>query len=109
MKSSNNSSGKTASTSETDNPSKRTLGEVLEEIREVINNTHWVQTRLAKLESSGFEIEECWVKNGSIETMWFMKRKKVFRVKKKTSKKNTPPSLQGELRGAQEERVETLS
>ncbi len=53
---------------------------MLEEIREIIDDTHWVQTRLVKLESSGYKIEECWVKNGSIETMIFMKQKKVVRI-----------------------------
>lgn len=61
-------------------PCQKTLDDVLAEIREIIKNTHWVQTRLAKLESRGFKIEECWVKNGSIETMWFMKRKEELRI-----------------------------
>jgi hypothetical protein len=80
METSNNSSGKKPSLPETDNSIQRTVDEVLAEIREIIDNSHWVQTRLAKLETSGFEVEDCWVKNGNIETMWFMKQKKVLRI-----------------------------
>jgi hypothetical protein len=58
----------------------RTLREVIGEIQEIINSTHWVETRLAKLKAIGFKIEHCWVKNGSIATIWYMKRKKVFRI-----------------------------
>jgi len=80
MESASDCSGKKLSISDTENPNQRTLDEVLEEIREIIDNTHWVQTRLAKLESCDYQIEECWVKNGSIGIIWFMKRKKVFRI-----------------------------
>jgi hypothetical protein len=80
METSNNYSGENLRIPEIDNPKQRTLDEVLEEIREIINNTHWVQTRLAKLKASGYPIEECWVKNGSIATIWYMKGKKVLRI-----------------------------
>lgn len=80
MKTPNESSGKNPSIPESENPNLKTLDEVLEEIREVIDATHWVQTRLTKLEACGYQIEECWVKNGSIEAMWFMKQKKVLRI-----------------------------
>ncbi|MCB8999340.1 MAG: hypothetical protein H6540_04630 [Bacteroidales bacterium] len=71
---------KTMKQEEIENPNQKTLDEVLEEIREVIENSHWVETRLAKLKASGFQIELCWVKNGSIATVWYMKRKKEFRI-----------------------------
>jgi hypothetical protein len=61
-------------------PIQRTLDVVLVEIRDIIDNTHWIETRLARLRASGYQIEECWVKNGSIEAMWYMKRKKVIRI-----------------------------
>lgn len=64
----------------TENSNRKTLDEVLIEIRVIIDNTHWVQTRLTQLEAMGFVIEDCWVKNGRIETMWYMKRKKVLRI-----------------------------
>jgi len=59
---------------------QRTLDDVLFEIRDTINNTHWIETRLATLKAIGYQIEECWVKNGSIEAIWYMKRKKVIRI-----------------------------
>lgn len=80
MESTDYSSDKKQSMPETDNPNQRTVDEVLTEIREIIENTHWVQTRLAKLESSGYHIEECWVKNGRIESTWYMKRMKELRI-----------------------------
>jgi hypothetical protein len=61
-------------------PSRRTLDQVLVEIQEITDNTHWVQTRLAQFKASGYPIEECWVKNGSIATIWYMKGKKVLRI-----------------------------
>jgi len=74
------SSDKKQAMPETDNPNQRTIDEVLKEIRDIIDNTHWVQTRLSRLESSGYQIHDCWVKNGSIETIWYMKQKKVLRI-----------------------------
>ncbi len=80
METSNNYSKGILRTSEIDNPNQRTLDEVMVDIQEIINNTLWVETRLAKLKASGYQIEECWVKNGSIEATWFMKQKKAFRI-----------------------------
>ncbi len=80
MKSSNNSTDKNPSKPEAENPIQRTIDEVMAEIQEIIDNTHWVQTRLSQLEASGYPIEECWVKNGSIATIWYMKGKKVLRI-----------------------------
>lgn len=80
MTTSNNSSGEKLSKPEIDNPKQRTLDEVLEEIREIIDNIHWVETRLSQLKASGYQIEECWVKNGSIATIWYMKQKKVLKI-----------------------------
>jgi len=80
MKNTNNHSGAVPLRNENTVHTSRTLDEVMDEIRNITKNTHWVQTRLAKLESSGYKIEQCWVKNGSIETMWFMKRKNVLRI-----------------------------
>lgn len=80
MKSSNNSSGKKLSKPEAENPNQRAIDVVIAEIRDIIENTHWVQTRLSQLEACGYQIEDCWVKNGSIETIWYMKGKKVLRI-----------------------------
>jgi len=80
MESANNFSGKKPSIPDTENQNQRTLDEVLEEIREITDNTHWVQTRLSRLKASGYRVEKCWVKNGSIGTIWYMKRKRVYRI-----------------------------
>ena len=80
METSNNYSGENLRIPEIDNPEKRTLDEIMAEIREIINKTHWVQTRLSRLEANGYHIEECWVKNGSLEAMWYMKQKKALRI-----------------------------
>ena len=32
------------------------------------------------MEASGYQIEECWVKNGSIEAIWYMKQRKALRI-----------------------------
>ena len=80
MKNLNNSSDKKLSMPETKNPNQRTIDEVLVEIRDITNNTHWIETRLSQLEANGYLIEECWVKNGSMGAIWYMKRKKVIRI-----------------------------
>ena len=80
MKNTNSHSGAVPLRTENTEHTSKTIDEVMEEIRKIIKNTHWVQTRLAKLESNGYKIEQCWVKKGSIESMWFMKRKKVLRI-----------------------------
>ena len=80
MKTSDYSSGKKLSKPEIENQNQRTLEQVMIEIQEIINNTNWVQTRLAQLKACGYLIEDCWVKNGSIATIWYMKGKKVLRI-----------------------------
>ena len=85
MKTSNKYSGNIPQRPEIEKPLKRTLEEVLLEIQEIINNTHWVETSLQQLKSKGYQIESCWVKNGSIGTVWYMKRKKAYRIQVTTS------------------------
>jgi hypothetical protein len=63
----------------------KTLEEVLSYIHEVINNTHWVETRLQQLKAKGYEIEKCWVKNGDTGDILYMRRKKVYRIQVTTS------------------------
>jgi hypothetical protein len=63
----------------------KTLEEVLSDIHEVINNTHWVETRLQQLKAKGYQIEECWVKNGDTGDILYMRRKKVYRIQVTTS------------------------
>jgi len=80
MKNSNKYSGKKLQRPDIEKPLRTLLEEVLVEIKEIINNTHWVETRLAQLIAKGYQIEDCWVKNGSIGTVWCMKRKQVYRI-----------------------------
>ena len=80
MENSNSNSGEELRRPEIIESTSRTLTEVVDEIQEIINHTHWLETRLAKLEAIGFQIEHCWIKNGSLATIWYMKRKKVFRI-----------------------------
>ncbi len=80
MKTTENNSGQQPRRPEIENPNQRTIDEVLEEIRDIINNTHWVQTRLSQLEANGYQIEECWVKNGCIEDMRYLPRKNAIRI-----------------------------
>ncbi len=63
----------------------RTFNEVLSEVQEIINNTQLVETRLQQLKARGYLVEDCWVKNGSIGTIWYMKQKKVYRFQVTTS------------------------
>ena len=70
---------------ETEATATRTLDFVVDEIQEIVTNTHWVETCLAKLKSSGYQYEHCWIKNGSIGIIWYMKRKKVLRIQVSTS------------------------
>ena len=80
MKTTENNSGQEPRRPEVDECSKNTLEKVMDEIQKIIENSHWVETRLSKLKANGFQIENCWVKNGSIGIIWHMKRKKVFRI-----------------------------
>jgi len=73
-------SGKKLRRPEIEKPYTRTLEEVMLEIQEIINNSHWVETRLSQLKTKGYQMEYCWVKNGDIGTIWYMKRKQVYRI-----------------------------
>ena len=80
MKTANKYSGKKLRRPEIEKSVTKPLEEVMVEIQEIINNTLWVETRLTKLKARGYQIENCWVKNGSIGTIWYMKRKRVYRI-----------------------------
>lgn len=58
----------------------RTLDEVVVEVQEIVAETDCVESCLTRLKSNGYQYEHCWVKNGSIGTIWYMKRKKVLRI-----------------------------
>lgn len=85
METSNKYSGKELRRPEIDKPFTRTLEDIILEIQEIINNTHRIETRLSQLRTKGFQIESCWVKNGNIGRIWYMKRKQVYRIQVTTS------------------------
>lgn len=85
MKTSNEYSGNKLHRPDIEKSFTRTLEEAMVEIQEIIDNTLWVETRLVQLKAKGYQIEECWVKNGSIGVIWYMKRKQVYRIQVTTS------------------------
>jgi len=80
MKSIEKNSNKKPPFPETEKPTQKTLSEVLDEIQDVINRTHWIETRLSTLKANGYYIKDCWVKNGSVKTIWYMKKKKEIKI-----------------------------
>jgi hypothetical protein len=85
MKTSNKYSGNTLYRPEIEKSNKRTIEDVKIEIQEIINKTELVEMRLAQLKAKGYKIEDCWVKNGSIGTIWYMSRRQVYRIQVTTS------------------------
>lgn len=80
MKKANKESGNKTQRPQSEKPVMKTIEDVIAEIKEVVDNALWEETKLAKLRAMGFAIENCWVKNGSIGVIWHMKRKRVFRI-----------------------------
>ena len=66
----------------------KTLEEVQQEIREVINNNHGVETRLQKLREKGYTVNYSWVKGGTIGRTWYLKRKNIYRIQVGASEAN---------------------
>lgn len=62
------------------NSNKKTIEEVHGEIKKTIDIGLMKDTMLTRLRNKGFEVEHCWVKNGNIGDIWYMKRKNVFRI-----------------------------
>ena len=58
----------------------KTLEEVQQEIREVINKTLEIETRLQKLREKGYTVNYSWVKGGTIGRTWYLKRKNIYRI-----------------------------
>lgn len=59
---------------------KRTIEEVVAEIKKIIDIDLEQDTMLTRLRNKGFEVEHCWVKNGNIGDIYYMKRKNVYRI-----------------------------
>lgn len=65
----------------------KTLDEIMIEVQGIINQTQSVETLLLKLSSMGHKIEYNWVKNGTIGTVFYMKRKSQYRIQVSASEK----------------------
>ena len=63
----------------------RTLEEVMADLQTIMDKYDWVEARLEALRAKGYQIEECWVKNGDIGDIWYMSRKRVYRIQVTTS------------------------
>ena len=66
----------------------KTLEEVQQEIREVINETPEIETRLLKLREKGYNVNYSWVKGGTIGRTWYLKRKNIYRIQVGASEAN---------------------
>jgi hypothetical protein len=66
----------------------KTLEEVQQEIREVINKTPEIETRLQKLREKGYTVNYSWVKGGTIGRTWYLKRKNIYRIQVGASEAN---------------------
>lgn len=80
METSNNYSTESLRTPKIRNTCTSTLDKVVDEIQEIVSKTPSIETCLVKLKSNGYQYEHCWVKNGSIGAIWYMKTIKVFRI-----------------------------
>jgi hypothetical protein len=65
----------------------KTLEEVMIEVQGIINQKQSVETLLLKLRSMGYKIEYNWIKNGTIGTVFYMKRKSQYRIQVSASEK----------------------
>jgi hypothetical protein len=58
----------------------KTLSEIKREVIDVINSTHWLQTRIEALKARGYTVTFNWVKGGEIGVVWHIKRKNIYRM-----------------------------
>jgi len=58
----------------------KTLSEIKQDVFEVINSTHWLQTRLEELKARGYAVTFNWVTSGEIGVVWHIKRKNIYRM-----------------------------
>jgi hypothetical protein len=66
----------------------KTLSEVKREVIDVINSTHWLQTRIEALKVRGYAVTFNWVTNGEIGVVWHIKRKNIYRMQVSESEKH---------------------
>ena len=85
METSNKYSGNKIQRPDIEKHLTRTLEEVIADIKTIMDKSDWVEARLVALRAKGYQIEECWVKNGSVGDVWYMRRKKVYRIQVTTS------------------------
>jgi hypothetical protein len=85
MEISNNFSGNKTQRPDIEKHLTRKLEEVMADIKTIMYKYDWVEARLQALRAKGYQIEDCWVKNGDIGTIGYMKRKQVYRIQVTTS------------------------
>ena len=66
MKNSNKYSGDILHRPEIEKSLTRTLEEVMADLQTIMDKNDWVEARLEALRAKGYQIEECWVKNGAL-------------------------------------------
>lgn len=85
MKISNKYSGNIIQRPDIEKSLTRTLEEVMADLQTIMDKYDWVEARLEALRAKGYQIEECWVRNGDTGTIWYMSRKRVYRIQVITS------------------------
>ena len=85
MKTSNKYSGDIIQRPDIHKSLTRTLEEVMTDLQTIMEKYDWVEARLEALRAKGYLIEDCWVKNGDIGDIWYMSRKRVYRIQITTS------------------------
>ena len=85
MKTSNKYSGDILHRPDIEESLTRTLETVMADLQTIMDKYDWVEARLEALRAKGYQIEDCWVKNGSVGDVWYMRLKKVYRIQVTTS------------------------
>ena len=58
----------------------KTIEEAEKEIGEIIDNCYSVEDKLQKLQATGYTVEYNWVKGGGIGHMFYLQRKRIYRI-----------------------------
>jgi len=58
----------------------KTYSDALEQINEIISQYHWVNDRLQALRDAGYTLDFSWVKGGGVGTVFYLKRKRIYRI-----------------------------
>jgi hypothetical protein len=58
----------------------KTYSDALEQINEIISQYYWVNDRLQALMGAGYTLDFTWVKGGGVGTVFYLKRKRIYRI-----------------------------